>query len=738
MVTTILSVIAAAWVLGLTASSIRVPINAAEGDMLMALSAIKGMLENGWYLVNPALGAPVGQEISDFGALNGDSANWVILRLMGFVITDPVVLLNSFFLLGFALAGGVAYLVLRDLGTRRVTSLALATFYANLSFHFTRGEGHLMLGMYYVAPAAIWLTLRVLTGRPLVRRGEGEGIRSWFTGTNVGTALSVIAIGGSTVYYAFFSLVLLVIASIVRAIATRGWRNFIPGGALIVATGFVLFLNLLPGIAYRIANGANPDLAQRIPHESWLYSFDLTRLVFMVAGHRIDRFSNLGNNVAGNSLTVGEGDILGLVLGITFLLMLAMVAVRLVRGRVGDGARGPLLNSTLMLATTCFLLGTTGGLGAMFAVILTPQIRAWTRITPFLAFLCLLVLAMGVDWARRRIDGAGWRRVLSAVLPLVVGAFALWDGTSPANRPNHAANITEWRGDQEFVDRITDTLPPDSSVLQLPVQPFPEAGGIVQMGDYEHLTGYVHADGLRWSYGAMKGRPGDWTAAAAELPVGQLLPAAATAGFSGLWLDRRGYEDSGASIERQVAALTGLAKPTAESPDGQRVFYDLRPLRARIDATLDDTQRTALAAALLAPVLAKYGQGFYGPEKNEDERWRWATNDAVMTITNASDRAQAVRWTASLRSAIGSTTRIVVNGATVREAMFTAAGQEPRISLPLTVPPGGLEVRIETTGQNLGPGKGDPRALYLQVVNPLLIDPTFERAAAALALADGR
>ncbi|MGB1803970.1 MAG: hypothetical protein ACPHQB_07555, partial [Miltoncostaeaceae bacterium] len=53
LATMILSVIAAAWVLGLTASSIRVPINAAEGDMLMALSAIKGMLENGWYLVNP-------------------------------------------------------------------------------------------------------------------------------------------------------------------------------------------------------------------------------------------------------------------------------------------------------------------------------------------------------------------------------------------------------------------------------------------------------------------------------------------------------------------------------------------------------------------------------------------------------------------------------------------------------------------------------------------------------------
>ena len=732
----ILSVLAAAWVLDLAGASIRVPLSAADLDTLMGLSAVKGMLENGWYLVNPALGAPAGQEIADFSGLNGDSTSWVILRVMGLVITDPVMLLNTFFILGFALAGGVAYLVLRDLGTRRVTALALATFYANLSFHFTRGEGHLMLGMYYVAPAAIWLVLRVLTGRPLVRRGEGQGLRSWLTGTNIGTTLSVIAIGGSTVYYAFFTLVLLIIATLVRALAVKRWRGLIPGAAATGATLFVLFLNLLPGIAYRVANGANPDLAQRTPNESWVYSFDLTRLVSMVAGHRIERFSNLGNKVAGNSLTVGEGDILGLVLGATFLVMLGILAVWIARGRGAQGSRGGLLNATVLLAATCFLLGTTGGLGALFATVVSPQIRAWTRITPFLAFLCLIVLAMGVDWVRRRVDGpAAWRVAASAAIPLLVGALALWDGTSPTNRPNHEGNIAEWRNDQAFVDQITDTLPPGSAVLQLPIQPFPEAGGIVQMGDYEHLIGYLHSDGLRWSYGAMRGRPADWSAAAGDLPVGQLLPAAAAAGFSGLWLDRNGYEDQGAAIEKQITAVTGLAAPTATSPDGRRVFYGLRPLGERVDRALTTPQRDALAAALTRPVVVTYGPGFYGPEKNADERWRWASNDATFTIVNGSADAQSVRWTTTLRSAVGSTTQFLVNGTVVREVRFTAPDQKPRVSLPLAVPPGGLDVRILTIGHNLGPPQGDPRALFLQLVNPRLIDETFEEAEEALAQA---
>lgn len=737
LATMLVSLAAAIWVLGLWKGTLMVPINNQQTDLLLALSAIKGMLENGWYLDNPALGAPGGQALADFGGLNGDNFNWVILRVLGFAIADPVVLLNVFFLLGFALAGGVAYLVLRDLGTRRLTALALAAFYANISFHFTRGEAHLMLGMYFVVPAATWLVLRVLMGRDLLRRGEGTGARAWLTGTNVGTALAVIAIGGSTIYYAFFTVVLLVLVTAIRALGARTWRSLLPGAALLGSVGVVLFLNLLPGIAYRVANGANAAIAQRIPYESFLYSFDLTRLVFMVSGHRLERASNLGNTVAGNSLTVGEGDILGLVLGTTFLVMLVMLAVWIARGRLAQGPRGGLLNATVLTAGITFLIGTTGGLGAMFAVLVSPQIRAWTRITPFLAFLCLIVLAMGVDWLRSRVDGPRGRWALGAAIPLIVAAVAIWDGTSPSNRPNYEANTAQWNNDQQFVDRIDATLPDGGQILQMPIQPFPEAGGIVQMGDYEHLIGYVHSDGLRWSYGAMKGRPADWSTTAAELPPEQLIPAAAAAGFNGLWIDRAGYEDKAAELERQVQAITGASGPAVESGDGRRVFYDLQPLARQLQAAIPAPDRAELAAALTTPVVAEYGEGFYGPEKDEETDWRWATNDAVMRIANGTGRPQKVRWTAGLRSAVGSQATVTVDGKVVQEATFATPEAEPMVNLQLTVPPEGVEIRFRTTGANLGPPSGDPRVLYLKLMEPRLVNETFERAEKAVTMGTG-
>jgi phosphoglycerol transferase len=316
---------------------------------------------------------------------------------------------------------------------------------------------------------------------------------------------------------------------------------------------------------------------------------------------------------------------------------------------------------------------------------------------------------------------------------VVVGVAALWDGTSPSNRPNYEAITAQWNTDQQFVDGIDATLPKGGQVLQLPMQPFPEAGGIVEMGDYEHLVGYVHSDGLRWSYGAMKGRPADWTRAAADLPPDQLLYAAAAAGFGGVWIDRAGYEDKAAELERQVQRLTGASGPTVESGDGRRVFYDLQPLARQLQASVPAADRTELKAALITPVVAQYGEGFYGPEKDEETDWRWALNDAVMRIENGTGRPQKVRWTAGLRSAVGSRTTVSVDGKVVQEASFPAPEAEPRVNLQLTVPPEGVEVRFRTSGANLGPPSGDPRALYLKLMEPRLVNETFERAQRALA-----
>ena len=67
---------------------------------------------------NDELGAPRGQELYDFPVFAGDNAQLAIVRALGFVVRDPIVALNLFFLLTFPLAALTAFLVLRRLGVR--------------------------------------------------------------------------------------------------------------------------------------------------------------------------------------------------------------------------------------------------------------------------------------------------------------------------------------------------------------------------------------------------------------------------------------------------------------------------------------------------------------------------------------------------------------------------------------------------------------------------------------------
>ena len=63
------------------------------------------------------------------------------------------------------------------------------------------------------------------------------------------------------------------------------------------------------------------------------------------------------------------------------------------------------------------------------------------------------------------------------------------------------------------------------------------------MVDYDQVHPYLHSDELRWSYGAMKGRPED---------VGDDVESpsqAAALGFAGVAIDRFGYADNGAAVE---------------------------------------------------------------------------------------------------------------------------------------------------------------------------------------------
>ena len=119
-------------------------------------------------------------------------------------------------------------------------------------------------------------------------------------------------------------------------------------------------------------------------------------------------------------------------------------------------------------------------------------------------------------------------------------------------------------------------MPAGAAIFQLPYLSFPENGPLCQIGDYEPVRGYLHSKALRWSYGAIKGRKADaWQRTVATLPVADMVQNLTTAGFQGIYIDRRGYEDKGASLERDLAELLG--RTPLSGSNGRLSFFDIRP-----------------------------------------------------------------------------------------------------------------------------------------------------------------
>lgn len=84
------------------------------GDGLSSSLFIKGMIENGWYNVNPNLGAPFGLEMYDY-PLGGDNFQYLIMKFIALFSGNYVVVMNTYYLLTFPLCMFAAFIVLKNL-----------------------------------------------------------------------------------------------------------------------------------------------------------------------------------------------------------------------------------------------------------------------------------------------------------------------------------------------------------------------------------------------------------------------------------------------------------------------------------------------------------------------------------------------------------------------------------------------------------------------------------------------
>lgn len=546
----VLTALALIWALQLWNADLSVPF-AYSWDALSNGAITRGMVDTGgWYLTNPAVGAPGVLDMRDFP--QADGAHYAALWLIGRLVGDWAVTVNVYYLLAFLLTSAAALWALRRIGLSRPMTLLGAVLFTFLPYHLFRGQDHLFLGAYYAVPLAAVFAYDAACARPLLRRDTSGG---WeFDRLRlIGAVLAAVVVGSADVYYAFFGCALLSVGAIIGWMRSRDRYVLASAAGVIVSIALIAALNIAPSIAYRMEAGANPALGGRNPGAAEVYGLKIDQMLLPADGHRIPAFAAIKRLYREGLRQMGPymdnesvGSSLGIIgsLGFVALMVFAVAGaggVRLgVRLGAGPGADLVALSS---LALTAVLLATVGGFGAIIAVVL-PQIRGYNRISVFIALFAFAAVGTMLDRATARLGARGSLVLWLAAMALL--GFGLWDQVTPSAVPAHGALRATYFADQAYLRRVEGALPDGSAVFQLPYSPWPEPGGpIGEMNDYDHFRAYLASSGtLRFSYGAMKGREADATQRElASQEPGQMTGDLKAEGFSAVWIDLAGYAD---------------------------------------------------------------------------------------------------------------------------------------------------------------------------------------------------
>lgn len=619
--------IVAIWALGLMSRSWGIPLFY-KSDALSGGSQIKGTLENGWYEFNPALAAPQGQTLHDFPL--ADNLQFAIARLLGVVLDDWAVVYNTTYVLTYPLAAMTAGYFLRVVGASRISAFGLGLLFSFAPYHFMHGIAHLSLSMYFPVPLAAALLFLLMSGRPVWgRRRDGRTLdpRTWATSRTLGTMLILAVLGSTSSYYAVFTLIFL--SFVVVVLLVRRVFVIAAGGVVAAVTLMgVMFVNMAPDLWYARSASTNYAAFERLDHEAELYALKFSSLILPTHWNRI---GDLGAWRFGYDETFplpGERPALGLVaaLGFVFLLLLPVLAMAFRQRFASDDSE--FWKSQRILAFLTFLgffFGTVGGFATLFAILVSPSIRAWNRIAIFLMLFGLAAVALVLDRVvrgavRPRLERVPrrWRTGVLALPCALIVAVGLFDQVAPSNWGLSGTEEQDWASDSAYVQAVEAQVPSGGMIVQLPFMPFPESQPIFDITDYDPIRPYLHSEDLRWTYGGIKGIPRSaWTERLSTEPVREMVVQASAAGAAGIHIDRFGYAAHDTTgLESQLAAR--LHTEPVVSPDGRFAFFDMTRVNRTVRQRYTTEQVTEIRRRTLLPPQVLWHLGFQAPAPDGD------------------------------------------------------------------------------------------------------------------------
>ncbi len=728
------------WAMDLRHAHFRIPFTY-QGDAMYYHIVVKWMIDHGSSVESASLGAPDKLDMRD-APTSDNSFYLAILKLMTLVTSHYPLILNFFFLLSFPATVAITLYVLRRFDISWGVAIFASLLYTFLPFHFARGQHHLFLSAYYFIPPIVMVALWICRGelllssnkpneKPDVGPNEPPGEKltekpdektgAWARRLTalrrnpklIFSLILCVIVGSAGYYYAYFSCFFLLAAGALAFLRERNVRVLLAPAIMVAVIFVVTSVNLLPSVT-RFSDQGGVHFVRRLAGEADVYGLRIAQLLLPVRWHRVEWLSDLKVDYNTRPF-INENDdaSLGLICSLGFLGLLWWLFFRKpeLRRLSAEGIEG-LYNHLSLFTGAALLLGTIGGFGSLVAFFGLPQIRAYNRLSIFIAFFATLAVALWLDqYSRGRLNSQRRLLVFHAALGLIL-ILALLDQISPRFRPEHQKLTDEYMSDNVFVKKVESSMAPGSMIFQLPVMSFPENPKIHRMNDYDQARPYLHSQRLRWSYGSVKGRENDvWLRDVASRPGQDMIDALAWAGFSGIYIDRFGYMDNGAKIESELS--NALSASPIVSPNERQTFFDLTAYQLRLKEKYPREQWATKREEALQPVIAVWQSGFSDLESGRNMTWRWCGANGLMKLVNRTPRDQQVKLDMVLAADNSGSARM--ESPLFSEQMKIDWKGQP-FTKTFTLPPGEHEIAFSSDSRRVLP-PNDYRELVFRVIN---------------------
>jgi phosphoglycerol transferase len=534
------------------------------------------------------------------------------------------------------------------------------------------------------------------------------------------------------VYYAAFFGFLAIAVGGLTALRDRDLRRLaLPVVCTVLVVG-VLAGNNAPTILYSVRHGSNTGAVERSLGESDIYGLNVSSLVLPTNNHRFPLFRDIKDSLNRESVSpVGDPEYqaIGLIASLGLVVSIGSVLMGVTKRR-SDDRWSALRRTSGELNVLAILLAAIGGFSTIVGLLGLTSLRAYNRISIFIAFFSLVALgALCESWlAHRKSSQLRWSRrftVGTVAVSLGVCAIAVFD-QAPRQPLFQARDQVKTRlsSDRAFAHTIERRVGSGGMVFELPLMEYPEAKVSFSAREIAYQTDELvkpslFTTGVRWSWGAMKGRPADLTPSFVGRPLEGLLPDLAAVGFDGIYIDRRGFADHGGQVEARLSSILDDQRPMV-SRDGDLSFFDLRAYRRHLASTTSEGALQAQRSSTLNPLRLHWGSGFRGPfgdgiypSLDGVTYGRWAENGAALDVTNP---LQVTRHLMFHFGAVAADTRpATLEVGTPRGTQRFDLSSNTPLTLELNVRPG--KTRLTFRIDRNAPGTPTDAKAAFQIVN---------------------